>query len=100
MSTITSTIRFNQVDTEPWYADQLKYHPAYYHSYNGYYTQNSIIFIPFGLYNASESGTVDFSALQTFEFNPSPDLTLGKYLYSVRYNVLKFENGAAALAYE
>lgn len=100
MSTVTTKFRFNQVDAEPLYAQQLIDLPAYYHSYKGYSTQNTIIFIPFGLYNASESGTVDFSALQTFEFNPSPDLTLGKYLYSVRYNVLKFENGAAALAYE
>jgi hypothetical protein len=100
MSTITTTFRFNQVDTEPLYAAQLKDLPAYYHSYKGYSTQNTIIFIPFGLYNASESGTVDFSALQTFEFKPSSDLALGNYLYSVRYNVLKFENGAAALAYE
>ena len=100
MSTITTTFRFNQVDTEPLYKPQLMDITAYYHSYKGYSTQNTIIFIPFGLYNASESGTVDFSALQTFEFKPSSDLSLGKYLYSVRYNVLKFENGAASLAYE
>ena len=99
MSTVTSTFRFNQVDTEPLYKPQLTDLPVYYHSYNGYSAQNNIIFIPFGLYNASESGTVDFSALQTFEFKPSSDINLGKYLYSVRYNVLKFENGAAALAY-
>ena len=94
----TSKFRFNQVDAEPLYAAQLKDLPAYYHSYNGY-PGSSLIFIPFGLYNASESGTVDFSALQTFEFNPSSDLPLGKYLYAVRYNVLKFGNGAASLAY-
>ena len=101
MSTITSTFRFNQVDTEPLYNPQLIDIPAYYHSYNGYRPAvNNIVFIPFGLYNASESGTVDFSALQTFEFNPSSTLGMDKYLYSVRYNVLKFENGAASLVYE
>jgi len=95
-----STLRFNQVDSEPLYTPQIRDLTAYYHSYNGYSAQNNIIFIPFGLYNASESGTVDFSALETFELKPATDLTLGQYLYAVRYNVLKFENGAASLAYE
>ena len=97
---ITTTFRFNQVDAEPLYNPQLVDIPAYYHSYKGYRPDKNIFFIPFGLYNAGESGTVDFSALQTFDFTPSSDLNLGTYLYSVRYNVLKFENGAASLAYE
>jgi len=96
----TTLLRFNQVDAEPLYNQQLIDIPAYYHSYNGYKPSSSIIFIPFGLYNAEESGTVNFSALQTFNFSPSSDLGLGTYLYAVRYNVLKFENGAASLAYE
>jgi len=96
----TTLLRFNQVDSEPLYNQQLIDIPAYYHSYNGYKPFNSIIFIPFGLYNAEESGTANFSALQTFDLLPSSDLALGTYLYAVRYNVLKFENGAASLAYE
>ena len=97
----TTLLRFNQVDSEPLYNQQLIDIPAYYHSYNGYRPdQNKIFFIPFGLYNAEESGTANFSALQTFDLLPSSDLDLGTYLYAVRYNVLKFENGAASLAYE
>ena len=90
-------LRFNKTETDLFSPLQMSNITSYYHTYNGG-LNNNIVFIPFDLYTPSPSGTINFSILDKFEFIYPAGLFSG-YLYAVRYNLLKFKNGAASLQY-
>ena len=94
MSTIT--LRFKDVEDEPLSPIQLSNISSYYNTYNGG-VNNSIIFIPFDLYTPMPTGSLNFSIMDKFEIKQNG--IFYKYLYAVRYNLLRFRNGAASLQY-
>jgi hypothetical protein len=91
---MTSILRYNGVDSEPQF---LRDFNNYYHTYQGYSIQNKVILIPYSLENIT--GNTNFSAIKKFEFAYSSNLFAGQYIYAVRYNVLKFKNGGASVAF-
>jgi hypothetical protein len=95
----STIIRYNNlVDSEPFSNVHISDINLYYHSYSGLPNSGIIVF-PFCLDLAKVSGSINISRLDKFEIIYPKNLFNGNYIYSVRYNVLKFANGHASLLY-
>jgi hypothetical protein len=93
-------LRFNQeIETDPLDDVQLSGLALYYGTYNGGFNAGVSV-VPFCLDMSKPSGTTNFSRIQDFQLVPTTTLFRGNYLYSVKYNVLKFANGQASLLYD
>jgi hypothetical protein len=93
---MTSILRYNGVETESQFLENFN---NYYHTYQGYSTKNYVFIVPYSLLTFEHSGSTNFSFLDKFEFVYPINMIQGNYIYAVRYNILKFKNGCASLAY-